>query len=196
MSNNVETPPFSNPFAMGVTGLAIACFALGPVYCGFAGKDVVAFVPWAMMFGGFAQLIGGIIDYRNKAVLGGTALSMYGFLWICLGIEVLMSVGFGWKVSPIIGGNVDIMLLIMSLGFTYGFASTNFITFFILVEIDLAFLSLALLKLGVVGASAKFPIGVLIYVIGITAIYAATAFLLNTHYGRKVLPMGGPLIKK
>jgi succinate-acetate transporter protein len=188
--------PFSNPFSFGVMGLAVAAFALASVLMGYAGTGTAAFIPWAIMFGGFAQLIGGLIDLRNKSILGGTALSLYGLLWISLGIEFILK-GAGWEVSAILGGNVDIMLLLMSLGFTYGFASTNLITFLILVEIDFVFVGLFLHKLGIVhGAWLTDALGVIVYIIGICAWYAATAFLLNTHYGKKILPMGPALIKK
>ena len=189
-----EKPSFSNPFSVGVTGLAVACFALAPVLTGIAdGK--AGFIPWAIMFGGFAQLIGGVIDLRNKSILGGTALTMYGLLWISLGIEYILNItGANWTTGSIIGGNIDIMLLLMSLGFTYAFASTNLATFLLLVHIDFAFLGLALTKLGVVNLA--FPLGILVYSLGVFSIYAATAHLLNTHFGKKVLPMGPALIKK
>ena len=92
------------------------------------------------------------------------------------------------------------MLLLMSLGFTYGFASTNRITFLILLEIDLAFLGLALVKLGAftpgMAGTVKVMLGILVYILGLSSVYAATAFLLNTHYNKQVLPMGKALISR
>ena len=184
-----DQSPFSNPFSVGVLGLAIACFALAPVLTGQVPKnEAIGFAPWAILFGGAAQVIGGIIDLRNKSILGGTALTMYGLLWIALGLETL------WGKSGVIGGQVDIMLLLMSLGFTYAFASTNLITFLLLVHIDFAFIGLALTKLKVVNLS--FALGILVYSLGIFSVYAATAFLLNTHFGKEKLPMGKALINK
>jgi len=194
-----DQSPFSNPFSMGVLGLAVASFALAPVLLVWAGDGTAAFIPWAIMFGGFAQLLGGMIDFRNKSILGATALSMYGLLWIALGIEYILH-GIGWPASSIIGGSVDVMLLLMSLGFTYGFASTNRVTFWILVEIDFAFLGLALVKLGAftpgMTGTVKTMLGILVYALGLTSVYAATAFLLNTHYNKQVLPMGKALISR
>lgn len=194
MASEQET--FSNPFGLGVFGLAIACFALAPILCGFVKTGAAGFIPWSIMFGGLAQLIAGVMDMKNKSILGGTALSLYGLLWIALGIEFILNVG-KWGASPVIGGNVDLMLCIMSLFFTFAFASTNLITFLILVGIDCAFLGLAFHKLHVIpGEELVRALGVLVYVIGLMSAYAAGAFVLNSHYGRKILPMGPAVIKK
>ncbi len=192
----MDNTKFSNPFAFGVFGLSIACFALAPVLLGLVKKGVMGFIPWAVLFGGLAQLISGIIDLRNKSILAGTAFSSYGLLWIGLGIELLFK-GVGLGASSVIGGNVDIALLLMSLAFTLGFASSNLITFLLLVQFDLVFAGLVLKKLGIVAPSLISPIlGVMVYIVGVTAAYAAAAFVLNNHYDRKVLPMGPVLLKK
>lgn len=195
MSDQNQTP-YSNPFSYGVLGLAVACFALAPVLMGYVDTGKPGFIPWAIFYGGLAQVIAGLIDLRNKNILGGTVLGLYGLLWFSLGVEFLIAGSEGWAISKVIGGNVDIMLCLMSLGFTVAFATTNLATFMILVLIDFAFAGLALSKLGVLTGEWVHPaLGIDVYIIGLLSAYAAIASLLNAHFGKKMLPLGPALIK-
>ena len=48
----------------------------------------------ALIFGGIVQIIAGFVEVRYDQQLGGTALTMYGFLWVgtsLLGILQTMS---------------------------------------------------------------------------------------------------------
>ena len=36
----------------------------------------------ALLFGGIVQIIAGFVEVRYDQQLGGTALTMYGFLWV------------------------------------------------------------------------------------------------------------------
>jgi succinate-acetate transporter protein len=54
---------------------------------------------------------------------------------------------------------------------------------------------ISLKDLGILGPSASVAAGNLLLFTGIMGLYTAGAIILNTSYGRTVLPMGGPFFK-
>ncbi len=190
----MEKEIYSNPGAIGLTGLAIGCFALGPVLLGWykAGTNpLLTIVPWAIMAGGVCQLLAGYVDLRNRNILGGTAFFIYGVLWVCLGITWLME-GLGIPIDPKTSGWIDVMYLLFSLYLTVGFAKAPKAVFFILVGIDIAFMSLAITKLGI--ANLKALAGWTIFLLGFLSIYSAAGICINTVYGKEIFPLGKPFV--
>ena len=71
--------------AIGLFGLAVGALTLGVAQLGWIpGKNTVGALVIALIFGGVVQLLAGITDIRYNEQLGGTALTMYGFLWLTL----------------------------------------------------------------------------------------------------------------
>ena len=71
--------------AIGLFGLAVGALTLGVAQLGWIQhKNMVGALVIALIFGGIVQLLAGITDIRYNEQLGGTALTMYGFLWIPL----------------------------------------------------------------------------------------------------------------
>src|SRR5687768_11667815 len=71
--------------AIGLFGLAVGALTLGVAQLGWISpKNTAGALVIALIFGGIVQLLAGITDIRYNEQLGGTALTMYGFLWITL----------------------------------------------------------------------------------------------------------------
>ena len=71
--------------AIGLFGLAVGALTLGVAQLGWIpAKNTVGALVIALIFGGIVQLLAGITDIRYNEQLGGTALTMYGFLWLAL----------------------------------------------------------------------------------------------------------------
>ena len=51
-----------------------------------------AWLGYALAYGGVAQLLAGMWEFRNRNVFGATAFSSYGGFWIGLGLYVLLVV--------------------------------------------------------------------------------------------------------
>jgi len=85
--------------------------------------------------------------------------------------------------------------LIFTLYMTYGAASTHKVLFFIFILIDLLFIGLSLSTLADIefghwlAAFAEFFLSMLSF-------YGSAAAVLNTHYGKIILPVGKPFIKR
>jgi uncharacterized protein len=84
--------------SIGLFGLTVGAITLGLHQLRLFGPedefDVMAVWIMALLFGGIVQIIAGFVEVRYDQQLGGTALTMYGFLWVgtsLLGILQTMS---------------------------------------------------------------------------------------------------------
>lgn len=194
-----EKQPFANPAAFGLTGLGVACMALGPVVAGWVKPEppgIITAIAWAIMLGGVAQLISGIIEFANGSILGGTAFSGYGVLWLALGLMWWMGTLGGAKLNTEVEGWVQLGYLLFSIYMTIGFAAVNTALFLILFDIDLIFLTLALPNLGIGGPGLHTLSGLFIVILALLSFWTAAGISCNAVYGKAIFPLGPPLVKK
>ncbi len=154
------------------------------------------YLPLALFYGGLAQLLAGVLEFRNKNTFGLTGFVSYGAFWISLASLNIFARQFeiapsrlaeaegwfflGWAIFTLI-------MLIASLGLNVGLITTFvllFATFVLLTIGDLLggpegsggfFLNLG----GYVGIATAFA-----------AWYVAAADVINDTLGRTVLPVG------
>lgn len=89
----VETPrtaaaavsPIADPAPLGLAGFALTTFLLSASNAGWMSKATgAAFLGYAFAYGGLAQFLAGMWEFRNKNVFGATAFGSYGAFWIGL----------------------------------------------------------------------------------------------------------------
>jgi succinate-acetate transporter protein len=151
-----------------------------------------------LFYGGIAQLVAGILEYRKGNTFGVTAFTSYGLFW--------MSLVFLWVFPSLFSGSIQavapsstfmgwyflmwgfftMMMFIGTLRKNLAL-STVFFTLFIL------FYLLALKDWGFISGGW---IGVEGIICGFSAIYLAMAEVINESFGKTILPIGKPLIKK
>lgn len=81
----------ADPAPLGLAGFALTTFLLSAANAGWmthATGD--AWLGYALAYGGLAQLLAGMWEFRNRNVFGSTAFSTYGAFWIGLGLWVLL----------------------------------------------------------------------------------------------------------
>src|ERR1700685_2152190 len=76
-----EVPAIADPAPLGLAAFALTTFLLSAFNCGWT-KGTVAFLGFALAYGGLAQLLAGMWEFRNRNVFGATAFSTYGAFWI------------------------------------------------------------------------------------------------------------------
>jgi succinate-acetate transporter protein len=84
-------PAIADPAPLGLAGFALTTFLLSAANAGWmthATGD--AWLGYAFAYGGFAQLLAGMWEFRNRNVFGSTAFSSYGGFWIGLGLWFLL----------------------------------------------------------------------------------------------------------
>ena len=86
MAEEVRTvPPVADPAPLGLAAFALTTFLLSAANAGWmTAATGSAWLGYALAYGGAAQLLAGMWEFRNRNVFGATAFSTYGGFWIGL----------------------------------------------------------------------------------------------------------------
>jgi len=89
-SEPVAAPAVANPGPLGLCGFALTTFVLSSINAGLIpGTDAAKMViGLAFFYGGLAQLLAGMWEFRTGNTFGATAFSSYGAFWLAVGISV------------------------------------------------------------------------------------------------------------
>jgi succinate-acetate transporter protein len=79
----------ADPAPLGLAGFALTTFLLSGHNASFF-PDVIWLGP-ALFYGGLAQLLAGMWEFKNRNVFGATAFATYGGFWLSLGIFVVLA---------------------------------------------------------------------------------------------------------
>ena len=183
----------ANPAALGLTGFGMTTVLLNIHNAGVfnLGSMILAM---GICYGGFAQVIAGILEYRKGNTFGVTAFTSYGLFWLSFaalilipeivsGVEAASDTAMGYYLF--MWGLFTMLMFIGTLRMNKGL-QVVFLTLFIL------FYLLALEKWGVLSGTW---IGIEGVICGLSAIYVAMAEVINETYGKTILPLGEPTIK-
>src|ERR1700730_1024718 len=92
-------PPLADPAPLGLGAFALTTFILS-AHNAFGAKTVplLAFFGFGLFYGGLAQFMAGMFEFRNKNVFGATAFTTYGGFW--LGLSAFVGLVLLGKVAP------------------------------------------------------------------------------------------------
>src|SRR5579862_2753705 len=85
----VESVPAADPAPLGLAAFALTTFLLSGHGASFI-PDAIWIGP-ALFYGGVAQLLAGMWEFRNRNVFGATAFSTYGAFWLSLGSVIVLA---------------------------------------------------------------------------------------------------------
>ena len=198
----IESVPAADPAPLGLAGFALTTFLLSGHNASWI-PDLIWVGP-ALFYGGAAQLLAGMWEYRNRNVFGATAFSTYGGFWLGLGTFVVLAETTKF-LANFKGGDLTNALA----WFLFAFAVFN--TYMLLgslrvsVAVFLVFLTLEiteiLLVIGFFNLShggtewwlhAGGWAGILTAAV---AWYASAAGVMNGVAGKVVFPVGAPPIR-
>jgi len=75
----------ANPGPLGLCGFALTTFVLSSANAGlFTGAGIV--IGLALFYGGIAQLLAGMWEFRTGNTFGATAFTSYGAFWLSVGV--------------------------------------------------------------------------------------------------------------
>jgi uncharacterized protein len=80
--------PVADPAPLGLAAFALTTFLLSGHNAGFIPDGV--WIGMAFFYGGAAQLLAGMWEFRNRNVFGATAFSTYGAFWLGLALFVVL----------------------------------------------------------------------------------------------------------
>ncbi|MFW6120489.1 MAG: acetate uptake transporter [Petrotogales bacterium] len=189
-----EKNVLANPAPLGLMGFGMTTVLLNIHNAGlFAlGSMILAM---GIFYGGMAQVIAGVLEYKKGNTFGVTAFSSYGLFWLSL-------------VGVIVIPNIMPVATPDSTALAAYFFMWGLFTFMMFIStlkknkaLQFVFISLAilfwLLTLSELTGNANITIiaGYEGIICGLSAVYLAMAEVINETYGKTILPIGTPTIK-
>ncbi len=178
--------------AIGLFGLAVGALTLGVAQLGWIPeRNRIGALVIALIFGGIVQILAGITDIRYHEQLGGTALTMYGFLWTTLCTAKLVGSSTTYQFDQVLYAPINMVYTVFSLVMVYLTAYRNATLSFLHVIITLTFLVTSLARLDFI--SETLP-GWGHLIVGLIAFYHAIGTLTQAFTGHALFPLGPPLL--
>jgi succinate-acetate transporter protein len=199
----VESLPAADPAPLGLAGFALTTFLLSGHNASFI-PDLIWVGP-AIFYGGLAQFMAGMWEFKNRNVFGATAFSTYGGFWMGLGLFIIL-VGTTKFSAGYAGGDLTNALAWYLFAFavfnTYmliGSARVTMAVFLVFLTLEITEIVLVIgffnLSHGGTGWWLHFG-GWCGIVTAAVAWYTSSAGVMNGVAGRVVFPVGGPLVSR
>ena len=140
-----------------------------------------------LFFGGIAQVIAGIMEYRNNNMFGLTAFTAYGLFWLSLvSLLVLPELGLAQPAGKAAMAAYLLVWGLFTALMTVSAARLNKALCTVFVTLTILFV---LLAIGQYSPLVHTLAGYEGIICGFTAIYTGFADLTNDVYGRTVIPI-------
>ena len=188
--------PIADPAPLGLAAFALTTFLLSAANAGWMTKaSGDAWLGYAFAYGGIAQLLAGMWEFRNKNVFGATAFSTYGGFWIGLGLWAEL-VAPSIKDPAVANHDLGWILLAFAIFNTYMLLmSTQVNTAVFAVFLTLEVTEVVLFLGAFTNSSGLTKTGGIIGVItAVVAWYTSAAGVANGIPGPIKLPVGRPLV--
>ncbi len=180
----------ANPATLGLMGFGMTTVLLNIHNAGFYPMNAMI-LSMGIFYGGLAQVIAGIMEWKKGNTFGTTAFTSYGLFWLSLvGIVLLPK-------SPEYTGLVTDSFAFAAYLFMWGV-----FTLFMFIgtlkgskALSVVFLALAVLFFLLAAGNYLDSAGILTIAgyegifTGLAAIYTALGQVLNEAYGRKIVPL-------
>ncbi len=181
----------ANPAPLGLAGFGMTTVLLNLHNAGFFELNAMI-LAMGLCYGGLAQIIAGIMEFRTSNTFGAVAFTSYGtFWWSLVFLLVMPKLGLAEAASATAMGWYLLMWGIFTLFFFFATFKGPKIGQVVFGTLTALFFLLAAKDF-----TGSHAIGTLAGYVGIfcgaSALYEAFALVLNEKYGRTVLPIGAP----
>jgi len=186
----------ANSAPLGLLGFGMTTVLLNLHNAGFYSLNSMI-LAMGLTYGGLAQVIAGIMEYKKGNTFGMVAFSSYGLFWWSLVLMLVLPTVEIWDVSATSPLQVTSSTAMAAYFFMWGLFT--FAMFFGTLRanraIQFVFLSLAILffLLTARDLAGSTDLGIIAgyegIICGLSAVYTALAEVLNEAYGKTVLPV-------
>ena len=189
----------ANPAPLGLAGFGLTTVVLSSINAGLLSGDAATLtavvVPLAFAYGGVAQIIAGVLEFKNDNTFGMVAFTSYGLFWWWYAL-LLWTVGAGW-IKPPAGNAVGLTLLMWGVFTLYMWIATFRLAFVVWTVFLLLWITFFLLAGGDLGMGTSWHVagGWVGLLTGLDALYASFAEVTNATFKRVVLPLGSPMVR-
>jgi succinate-acetate transporter protein len=179
----------SNPAPLGLCAFGMTTVLLNLHNAGYYPLDTMI-LAMGVFYGGLAQVIVGIMEWKKKNTFGTLAFSSYGLFWLTL-VGLIVMPKLGWAPKPVEGAMISYLVMwgIFTGILFIGTLKLSRALQFVFASLTVLFFMLAY---GDYTGDAGFKIltGYEGIICGASAIYTGMAQVLNEVYGKTVLPLG------
>jgi uncharacterized protein len=185
----------ANPAPLGLFGFGMTTILLNLHNAGFYELNAMI-LGMGIFFGGIAQIIAGIQEWKKNNTFGATAFTAYGTFWLTLVALILIpktSFGASLKADELSMGFYLFIWGLFTLFMFVGTLKLNRALQTIFLSLTILFFLLAIRDFSgnkMIGTIAGYE-GIFC---GLSAFYAGAAQVLNEVYGKVVMPLG--ILKK
>jgi uncharacterized protein len=186
----------ANPAPWAVTAFATTSFMLGMYQTHILNNaGILIVLPAAFFFGGLVQIIVAIMEFTRGNLFGGAVFGTYGPFWVIVGAFDTL---YAASVPPVQANDANSLLLAVFAVITFylGIASLRH-DLVLCVIIWLIFIGLVVLSVGAGANNVDITEagGVIVLIFAILAWYHAAGDIIESTFGRKVLPFGNPPLR-
>ncbi|HEY4455566.1 MAG TPA: acetate uptake transporter [Pseudonocardiaceae bacterium] len=181
----------ADPAPLGLVGFAATTFVLSFVNAGLVNDAVLyAVLPLALFYGGLAQFVAGVIEFRRGNTFGATAFPTYGAFWMAFAFYIWF---FAGKITDAAAANTatGMFLLVFTIVTAYlavAAVRTSGAVLVVFILLALTFLFLTLGKFA--NSDGLTHIGGWIGIVtAVAAFYTSFAVVTNATWKRTVLPV-------
>jgi succinate-acetate transporter protein len=191
--NTIETliikDTTANPAPLGLLGFGLTTVLLNIHNAGYYELNTMI-LAMGIFYGGIAQIIAGIMEWKKNNTFGTTAFTSYGLFWLTLvGLIFLPTLGLGTATSKPAMAAYFFMWGLFTFVMFIGTLKINRALQFVFLSLAILFFLLAArdyLGSAAIGTLAGYE-GI---ICGFSAIYTALAQVLNDVYKKVVAPLG------
>ena len=179
----------ANPAPLGLMAFGMTTVLLNLHNAGFFPLNT-AILSMGIFYGGLAQVIAGIMEYKKGNTFGTTAFTSYGFFWLSLvGLILMPEMGLGQATSAAFMGWYlamwGVLTFFLFLG-TFNYPRAKQVVFGSLTILFALLSARDFTGSVLIGQMAGY-VGLFC---GLSAMYFSMAQVINGEYGRTVLPVG------
>ena len=181
----------ANPAPLGLLGFGMTTMLLNFHNAGFYELNAMI-LAMGIFFGGLAQIIAGIEEWKKNNTFGATAFTSYGSFWLTFVALLLIPktyFGTDFKSSEIAIGFYLLIWGLFTLFMFIGTLKLNRALQTIFLSLTVLFFLLAI-SFFIGSKSLRIFAGYEGIFCGLSAFYAGMAQILNEVYGRTVMPLG------
>ncbi|MFD2179717.1 acetate uptake transporter [Veronia pacifica] len=179
----------ANPAPLGLMGFGMTTVLLNIHNAGFFPLDSMI-LAMGIFYGGLAQVIVGIMEFKKGNTFGTTAFTSYGLFWLTLvGLLVMPKMGLA---APSPAGFMAWYLTMWGIFTAFMFVGS--LRYCLAKQFVFGSLTVLFFLLAARDFTGSAFIGTIAglegIICGASAIYFAMAQVLNEEYGRTILPVG------
>jgi succinate-acetate transporter protein len=184
---SIKEREWANPAPLGLMGFGMTTILLNLHNAGLIGLSSII-IAMGVFYGGIAQIIAGLMEFRKGNTFGTAAFTSYGLFWLSLVSLILLPISqpnlapdnTSWAAYLFLWGLFTLMMF-------FGTLRTNRVLQFVFASLALLFFLLAAARV----IPALLPVaGIEGIVCGFSAFYLSLAEILNETHHRIVLPTG------